>query len=33
VHVFIDREGIVRNIVIGELSPGAMRADVERILR
>jgi cytochrome c biogenesis protein CcmG, thiol:disulfide interchange protein DsbE len=33
VHVFIDREGIVRNIVIGELSPVAMRADVERILR
>jgi cytochrome c biogenesis protein CcmG, thiol:disulfide interchange protein DsbE len=33
VHVFIDRQGIVRNIVIGELSPAAMRADVERILR
>jgi cytochrome c biogenesis protein CcmG, thiol:disulfide interchange protein DsbE len=33
VHVFIDRRGIVRDIVIGELAPGAMRADVERILR
>lgn len=33
VHVFIDREGIVRKIVIGELAPAAMRVDVERILR
>lgn len=33
VHVFIDRGGIVRKIVIGELSPAAMRADVESILQ
>lgn len=33
VHVFIDRGGIVRKIVIGEISPSAMRSNVERILR
>jgi cytochrome c biogenesis protein CcmG, thiol:disulfide interchange protein DsbE len=33
VHVFIDRSGIVRNIVVGELSPAAMRSNVERVLR
>jgi cytochrome c biogenesis protein CcmG, thiol:disulfide interchange protein DsbE len=33
VHVFIDRTGIVRNIIVGELSPAAMRANVERVLR
>jgi thiol-disulfide isomerase/thioredoxin len=33
VHVFIDRGGVVRKIVVGELSPAAMRANVERILR
>ncbi len=33
VHVFIDRNGIVAKIVVGELSPAAMRADVERILQ
>ncbi len=33
VHVFIDRAGIIRKIAIGELSPAAMRADVERILQ
>lgn len=33
VHVFIDREGVVRKIVIGELSAAAMRADVQRILQ
>lgn len=33
VHVFIDRRGIVRKIVVGELSPAAMRADVEPMLR
>lgn len=33
VHVFIDRRGIVQKIVVGELSPEAMRANVERILR
>jgi len=33
VHVFIDRGGIVRKIVVGELSPAAMRANVERILQ
>jgi cytochrome c biogenesis protein CcmG, thiol:disulfide interchange protein DsbE len=33
VHVFIDRNGIVRKIVVGELSPAAMRDDVERVLQ
>jgi len=33
VHVFIDRNGIVQKIVVGELSPAAMRDDVESILR
>lgn len=33
VHVFIDRGGVVRKIVIGELSPAAMHADVESILQ
>jgi thiol-disulfide isomerase/thioredoxin len=33
VHVFIDRGGIVRKIVVGELSPAAMRADVESVLQ
>jgi cytochrome c biogenesis protein CcmG/thiol:disulfide interchange protein DsbE len=33
VHVFIDRSGVVQKIVIGELSPAAMRADVERVVR
>jgi cytochrome c biogenesis protein CcmG/thiol:disulfide interchange protein DsbE len=33
VHVFIDRGGIVRKIVVGELSPAAMRENVERIVR
>lgn len=33
VHVFIDRRGIVRNIVVGELSAADMRSNVERILR
>jgi peroxiredoxin len=33
VHVFIDRSGIVRKIVVGELSPAAMRENVERIVR
>jgi hypothetical protein len=33
VHVFIDREGVVRKIVVGELSPAAMRENVERIVR
>jgi cytochrome c biogenesis protein CcmG, thiol:disulfide interchange protein DsbE len=33
VHVFIDRQGTVRNIVVGELSAAEMRADVERLLR
>jgi cytochrome c biogenesis protein CcmG, thiol:disulfide interchange protein DsbE len=33
VHVFIDRDGIVRTIVVGEITPAAMRADAERILR
>jgi cytochrome c biogenesis protein CcmG, thiol:disulfide interchange protein DsbE len=33
VHVFIDRGGIVRKIIVGELSPAAMRANAERMLR
>jgi cytochrome c biogenesis protein CcmG, thiol:disulfide interchange protein DsbE len=33
VHVFIDRNGVVAKIVVGELSPAAMRTDVERILQ
>lgn len=32
VHVFIDRDGVVRKIVVGELSAAAMRENVERIL-
>ena len=33
VHVFIDRNGIVRDVVIGELSASDMRADVLKLLR
>jgi peroxiredoxin len=33
VHVFIDRAGIVKNIVVGELSPSEMDENVQRILR
>lgn len=33
VHVFIDRSGVVRKIVVGELSPSDMRGNVERLLR
>ena len=33
VHVFIDRAGIVRKIVVGELSPADMRMNVERVLQ
>ncbi|HET6276957.1 MAG TPA: TlpA disulfide reductase family protein [Candidatus Cybelea sp.] len=33
VHVFIDRTGIVRKIVVGELSPTMMRTDIETMLR
>ncbi|MGA8534773.1 MAG: TlpA disulfide reductase family protein [Candidatus Tumulicola sp.] len=32
VHVFIDRQGTVRSIVVGELSAGDMRANVLRLL-
>jgi cytochrome c biogenesis protein CcmG, thiol:disulfide interchange protein DsbE len=32
VHVFIDRDGIVRKIVVGALSPADMRTNVEHIL-
>jgi thiol-disulfide isomerase/thioredoxin len=32
VHVFIDRNGIVQQIVVGELSPQDMRADVAHLL-
>jgi thiol-disulfide isomerase/thioredoxin len=33
VHVFIDRLGIVRRIVVGEMSPADMRSNAERLLR
>ncbi len=33
VHVFIDRTGVVRKIVVGELSPADMRRNVERLLQ
>ncbi len=33
VHVFIDRGGVVRKIVVGELAPADMRSNVERLLR
>lgn len=33
VHAFIDRSGVVRKIVVGELSPAAMRANVDALLR
>jgi thiol-disulfide isomerase/thioredoxin len=33
VHVFIDRGGVVQNVVVGELSAADMRADVLKLLR
>ena len=33
VHAFIDRAGVVRNVVVGELSAAQMRDDVQRLLR
>lgn len=33
VHVFIDRNGVVQKIVVGELSPAMMRANIESVLR
>lgn len=33
VHVFIDRSGVVRSVVVGELSAAGMRANVQRLLR
>lgn len=33
VHVFIDRSGVVRTIVVGQLSANAMTDHVERLLR
>ncbi len=33
VHVFIDRTGVVRNVIVGELSAEAMRANVTALLR
>lgn len=33
VHVFIDRAGIVRRIVVGEMSPAAMRGNAESLLK
>jgi thiol-disulfide isomerase/thioredoxin len=32
VHVFIDRAGVVRSVVVGEISTDAMRANVLRLL-
>ncbi len=32
VHVFIDRAGIVKNIVVGELTPAEMDENVQRII-
>lgn len=32
VHVFIDRTGVVRKIVVGEMSAQEMRANVQRLL-
>jgi cytochrome c biogenesis protein CcmG, thiol:disulfide interchange protein DsbE len=32
VHVFIDRSGIVRRVVVGEMSPAEMQSNAERIL-
>jgi hypothetical protein len=32
VHVFIDRSGIVRRVVVGEMSPAQMQSNVERLL-
>jgi len=33
VHVFIARDGVVAKIVVGQLSPAAMRTNVEQIVR
>jgi thiol:disulfide interchange protein len=33
VHVFIDRHGVVRQIVDGEMDASHMRAAIERILQ
>jgi cytochrome c biogenesis protein CcmG, thiol:disulfide interchange protein DsbE len=33
VHVFIDRSGVVRNVVVGEMSPAQMQSNAERVLR
>jgi peroxiredoxin len=33
VHVFIDRGGVIRNIVVGELTPAEMDENVQHILR
>jgi cytochrome c biogenesis protein CcmG, thiol:disulfide interchange protein DsbE len=33
VHVFIDRSGIVRKIVVGEMTAATMQTDAEQILR
>jgi len=33
VHVFIDRGGVVRKIVVGQMSPSEMRDSVEALLR
>jgi cytochrome c biogenesis protein CcmG, thiol:disulfide interchange protein DsbE len=33
VHVFIDKTGIIKNVVVGELSPSEMDENVQRIIR
>lgn len=33
VHVFIDRQGVVRNITVGQMSAAEMRTNVERLLK
>ncbi len=33
VHVFIDKAGVVRRVVVGEMSPAAMQSNAEQLLR
>ncbi|HEY2474335.1 MAG TPA: TlpA disulfide reductase family protein [Candidatus Cybelea sp.] len=33
VHVFIGRDGLVKRVVVGEMSPSEMRSSVERLLQ
>lgn len=32
VHVFIDKAGVVRRVVVGEMSPAAMQSNAEQLL-